>query len=147
MAEAGNTYNYALSTIVEKGYKIFLIPDKREGFFGDYWAINQTHKFVGSSPLVVLGLIGIWEKYGNDWWISRENSPKNYLSLIEDRAFPDEPTDFENLSDADFNTFVSEYKLLFKAIRSWNKFEIKDGVSRKEMYDIVNNYWEEENEE
>ena len=141
MAEAGNTFNYALSTIVEKGYKVFLVPDKREDFFGDYWAINKTHRFAGSSPLVVLGLIGIWEKYGDDWWSNPENSPKDYLSLIENRAFPNELADFENLSDMEFNKFVSEYQLLFEVLRSWNLSEIKDGISRGEMFEIINNYW------
>ncbi|MFL0171627.1 hypothetical protein [Tenacibaculum maritimum] len=144
VGEAGNTFNYALSVIVSKGYKIFLVPDKREDFFGDYWAINKTHRFVGSSPLVVLGLIGIWENYGDDWWNNQEKSPKDYLSLIENRALPNELADFENLTDIQFNRFVSEYRLLFRVLESWDVGQIKEGISRKELFDIINNYWKKE---
>ena len=144
MAEAGNTYNYALAVIVKKGYKIFLVPDKRDDFFGEYWAINKTHRFVGSSPLVVLGLIGIWEDFGDNWWSNSDKNPKSYLSKIENRALPDELADFENLSDAEFNEFVTEYRMLFEALKSWNLSPIKEDITRKELFDIINNYWKEE---
>ncbi|WP_442264582.1 hypothetical protein ACSIGC_09455 [Tenacibaculum sp. ZS6-P6] len=145
MAEAGNTYNYALTTIIDKGFKVFIIPDQRENYFGEYWAINNTHKFIGSSPLVILGLIGVWEKYGDDWWENHQKTPKNYLSILENRAFPDCVSDFENISESDFKIFVSEYQLLFKATKAWNKFKITENITRKELFYIVNNYWKEEN--
>jgi hypothetical protein len=34
IADALNTYNWALTIIKSKGYKIFLYPDRREEYYG-----------------------------------------------------------------------------------------------------------------
>ncbi len=144
LAEAGNTYNYALAAIVAKGYKIFMVPDSREEFYGDIWAIGEERRFVGSTPLVVLGLIGIWEKFGDDWWTNPEKSPKqNYLNLIEDRALPDELADFDRYTEEEFALFVKDYQLLFEVLGR-KKYPIADDITRAELFEIINKYWMED---
>ena len=76
---------------------------------------------------------------------------ENYTQLITvaqviNSQVLNELADFQNLSDVEFNQFVSEYKLLFDVIKSWNLYKIKDGINREEMFNIINNYWKEENE-
>lgn len=70
IADAMNTYNVALNIIKEKGYKIFLYPDEREEFLGDFWAIKGSREFIGSDPLRLLGVISIWENTGDNILIS-----------------------------------------------------------------------------
>lgn len=45
IADAINTYNTALAVIKSKGFKVFLYPDSREAYLGDFWAIRDKQEF------------------------------------------------------------------------------------------------------
>ncbi len=110
LAEAGTTYNYALAVIYDKGYKVFLYPDPHDEGNDDLWAIKDGWEFVASNPLTLLGLIGIWERFGDDW---QQGIPGYYHQLFE-RTFPDD--DYASLDDERFDELVQELRIFFNAI-------------------------------
>jgi len=136
ITDAGNTYNDALSVIKDKGYKIFLLPDIREEYLGDYWAIKDNRDFIASDPLRLLGLISMWEKFGDNW-LEVENN-EDLDDLILSRALPDNESDFEKLTPDEFISFVNDYKIFFKAIHY--EVEIRDDISRKALFIIIDTF-------
>lgn len=143
IADAMNTYKYALTIVRDKGYKIFFIPDPREEFFGDYWAVKDGRDFIGGDPLRLLGLIGIWERYGDDWYTGPEQPDSTLDDKILDRAMPDEVADFEKLSDEEFAAFVADYRVFFETM---DLDEIKENITREEMFHLINELYQNEEE-
>lgn len=139
IADAMNTYNLALKIIKSKGYKIFLYPDEREEYLGDFWAIKGEREFIGSDPLRLLGIISIWDNTGDDW--RNNNFPNEDLyDEILSRALPDAVDDFNNLSDEKFKIMVSDYKVFFKNVIEQ---ELPDNPSKQEMFEIINSLYNE----
>jgi hypothetical protein len=143
MADALNTYQYAFDVIMEKGYKIFFIPDPREEFDGDYWAIKDRRDFIASDPLRLLGLISIWEEFGNTWY-TQPKRPLQSNAYIMDRALPDTVEDFEQMSQTDFEAFISDYQILFEALGK--DYPLHPNMTRQAMFDTLEHFykWEEE---
>ncbi len=102
LVDAMNTYNHSLMLIKHKGYKIFFYPDEREEFFGDFYAINEGKRFIASDPLRLLGLITIWENYGNDWQNQTKIKYEDLYDEVLTLALPDKLEDIEKLTDKDF---------------------------------------------
>ncbi|MFD2562900.1 hypothetical protein [Aquimarina rubra] len=142
IADAMNTYNIALRIILSKGYKVFLIPDKREEYFGDFCAVKDNRKFIGGDPLRVLGLISIWENTGDDWQnshFSEQNvKTESLYDKILSRAYPDSVEDFNSLSDKEFSDFVLDYRLFFTHVLD-EKFP--KNPSRKDMFQLVSTFY------
>jgi len=138
IADARNTYNLALKIIKSKGYKIFLYPDEREEYLGDFWAIKGKREFIGSDPLRLLGIISIWENTGDDW---RNNnfSEEDLYDTILSRALPDNVEDFNKLLDEEFRDLVSDYKVFFNNVI---KKQIPDNPSTQEMFNLVKSLYE-----
>ncbi|WP_420574047.1 hypothetical protein [Kordia sp.] len=138
IADAMNTYNLALKIIKSKGYKIFLYPDDREEYLGDFWAIKGDREFIGGDPLRLLGIISIWENTGDDW--QNNNFPEEDLyDEILSRALPDSVDDFNDLSDEKFKILVSDYSIFFKNVV---EEELPENPSRQEMFEIINSLYE-----
>ncbi|WP_298545006.1 hypothetical protein [uncultured Aquimarina sp.] len=142
IADAMNTYNTALKIILSKGYKIFLIPDKREEYFGDFCAVKGNRKFIGGDPLRVLGLVSIWENTGDDWQnshFSEQNiNEESLYDQILSRAYPDSVEDFNSLSDKEFKDFVLDYRLFFTDVLD-EKFP--KSPSREDMFQLVSTFY------
>lgn len=137
-----NTYNPALRVIAGKGYKLFLYPDDRDGFLGKFWAIKNNRNFVADDPLRLLGLISVWETYGDRWNGHKDKTPydnRNLHDEIVTRAFPENAEEIENLSESEFNNYVSDYRIFFSAFTS--KEIIPDNVTREAFFDIVDNFY------
>ena len=142
IADAMNTYNIALRIIISKGYKIFLIPDKREDYMGDFCVVKGNHKFIGSDPLRVLGLVSIWENTGDDWQNSRFSeqniNEESLYDKILSRAYPDGVEDFKNLSDKEFTDFVLDYRLFFEDVLGE---EFPQNPTSQEMFELVSTFY------
>ncbi len=68
MADAMNTYNVALLTLKQKGYRLWLDPsENNQGDYGQWCAEKDGRMFIAWDPLRLLGLVGIWEQRGDDW--------------------------------------------------------------------------------
>jgi hypothetical protein len=85
-------------------------------------------------------MISIWEEYGDDWYHNPKIKTEKIGQLLDDRAYPDDVSDFEKLSDEEFRSFVSDYKEFF-SIHIFPDIEIPENVSREKMYDIVTTYY------
>ncbi|AWH85982.1 hypothetical protein HYN59_13075 [Flavobacterium album] len=137
-----NTYNPTLRVIMSKGYRIFLFPDHREEFYGDYWAIKGNRKIVAADPLRLLGLISMWETYGDGWYGKSDKTSYEHRNLFDEiaaRAFPNNPEEIESLSNEEFNDYVSDYRLFFNSFTS--KEILPQNVSRKDFYTIIDNFY------
>ncbi|MEW7280369.1 hypothetical protein ABW636_17395 [Aquimarina sp. 2201CG1-2-11] len=136
IADAMNTYNLGLKIILSKGYKIFLIPDKREGYVGDFCAVKGSRTFFGSDPLRLLGIISIWENTGDDW---QSHMPEeDFYDEILSRAYPDSVEDYNKLSDKEFADFVSDYRMFFEDVL-YEKFP--KNPSREDLFQLVNTFY------
>ncbi|WP_299242910.1 hypothetical protein [uncultured Aquimarina sp.] len=136
IADAMNTYNIALKIIRSKGYKIFLIPDKREKYMGDFCAVKGNRKFIGGDPLRVLGLVSIWENTGDDW---QSHMPEeDFYDEILSRAYPDSVEDYNKLSDKEFKDFVMDYSMFFTDVLD-EKFP--KSPSREDMFQLVSTFY------
>ncbi len=140
IADAMNTYNPTLQIIKSKGYKIFLYPDTREEFLGDFWAIKDGREFIGEDPLRVLGLITLWENNGDQWRQKNIPTEDHYNNILE-RTFPDTVQDIEKLTPKEFNELIIDYSLFFKTLRI--DIDIPSNISRQKMFDIINSYYKE----
>lgn len=137
IADAMNTYNLALKVIKSKGYKIFLYPDEREEYLGDFWAMKGKREFIGGDPLRLLGIISIWENTGDDW--QNNNLPDEDLyDEVLSRALPDNVEDFNNLTPSEFNELVSDYRIFFDNVI---EEQIPEKPSRQEMFDLINSLY------
>jgi hypothetical protein len=140
ISDAGNTYNYALTIIKNKGYKIFLVPDAREEFLGDFWAIKDRRDFIAADPLRLLALINIWEELGDEWYTKPTYKIERlYNQIIEVALY--EKQEIMNLQDLDFQLLVDDYQILFEALN----IELPDSwSSSKEAFgEVLANFWRE----
>jgi hypothetical protein len=135
-----NTYNAALRIIKSKGYKVFLYPDEREEYLGNYWAIKGECDFIAEDPLRLLGLISIWEAYGNEWNNQKQKAGyENVREEILDRAFPDSFADIENLSEEAFQQLVADYQLFWQRI--FPKNILPENVTREAFFEALTNFY------
>ncbi|SFE66544.1 hypothetical protein SAMN04487969_10523 [Paenibacillus algorifonticola] len=79
MADAVNTYNYALNIIKELGFSISIL-DHEESF--DWEAKKESNTFIASDPLRLLGLILIGTEYGEEW--NGMNIPNHYDLILKE---------------------------------------------------------------
>ncbi|MCE3227591.1 MAG: hypothetical protein K0S32_2142 [Bacteroidetes bacterium] len=142
MTDHPNIYNCALTVLKSKGFKLMIWPNPSEENPANctYWAKKGGRNFDAQDPLRLLGMISIWEEYGDDWYHNPKVKTEKIRQLLDDRAYPDDVSDFEKLSDEEFRSFVSDYKEFF-SIHIFPDIEIPENVSREKMYDIVTTYY------
>jgi hypothetical protein len=131
IVNALNTWMPALNILRKKGYKLFISPDHRKEFYGDFWAIRDGREFIASNPLELFGLIAIWEEYGDgDNWLPKKQKYVDIQDELERVIFPDDP--YSDFSDDEFAQ-VLEY---------WSDFFSMSGeplpATRQELYNYFN---------
>ena len=63
-----NTYNVALHTLNEKGYKIwFECDDDDSDDYGLWYAEKKERRFIASDPLRLLGVVAMHDHMGDEW--------------------------------------------------------------------------------
>jgi len=80
---AGNTYNPCLLVLSTKGYLIFAecLSNGRP-----LWcAIKDGHEFSAYSPPELLGIVGLWEAFGNNWNRQTPDLVGEILSAISEQ--------------------------------------------------------------
>jgi hypothetical protein len=130
LADAGNTYNHAFSIIVEKGYKLFLYPSHGETGF-DIWATKDGRDFIATNPLALLGLIEIWERFGDNW---RDQDVSDYYDVLMEKTFA--TNCYKNYDDIRYNTLKADLKLFFERIG----YKLSDDVTKEELVYIMDNF-------
>ena len=133
LADAANTYDRALAVVRKKGYHLFFYPGADEEGGGDtYWAIKDKRDFIASDPLGLLGLITMWEHFGDEW--QAHDVPRLYNELI-DVAYPED--DYAHLTDKEFAGVVEHLRPFFEAL--WEPLPAM--VSRGELAHIMHTYY------
>lgn len=138
ISDHSNTYNSALRIIKSKGFKIFLYPVEAAGDYGSYWAIKEKRNFLADDPLRLLGIITIWETFGDDW-IKQQFNYDNVFDEIASKAYPDSVADIEKLSKNEFDNLVADYRIFLNRI--FPKDIIPQNVTRQEFYNILDNWY------
>ena len=133
IADAPNTYHHALDIVLKKGYKVFFSPDEREEFEGDYWAIKDGRDFIASDPLRLIGLITIWEEFGDEWYKAGIGS--KVMDRIFDVAFPED--EFKELSDDEFHALKEDMEVFFHAVG----VEFDKEMNRERLSSLLNKYY------
>lgn len=139
IADAMNTHKFALQIIFKKGYKVFLVPDEREEYLGDYWAVLNDRDFIAGDPLRLLGLINIWEEFGDDWQKGRNKYAPKHKKMLLNRALPDSVEDYEQMTKAAFEQMTSDYELLFDAL--WVEYPEEAKASPQAFYDFMKKHF------
>ncbi len=85
LASAGNTSNPCLFILQKKGYKLKLLNLESERCL--YIGFKEGRQFVGDSAEELLGLVTLWEHFGDDWRAKAANLPDLYDNIpVEDEA-------------------------------------------------------------
>lgn len=91
LTDAGNTQNYALKKIYELGYTVSAVTESEcldDHMY--YYAKKNGETYLETSPMRLLGLLTIIEKYGQDWK-KRKDIPHRYsLQALETEEDYDE---------------------------------------------------------
>jgi len=132
LADAGNTYHRALAVVRSKGYHIYYYPDEDEEGGGNFWAIKDKRDFIASKPLGLLGLITMWEHFGDDWQAPKV--PDIYGEVIA-TAFPED--EYSALTDEAFAHVVEHLRPFFEAFGE----PLLATVSREELAHIMQTYY------
>jgi hypothetical protein len=111
IASAGNTVNHALAVLIGKGYSVVLHPAASDDGLSHYWATKDGRDFIASDPVEALGLVALWEQFGDDW--RDQPVPSRHDALLS-AAFPED--DYASLTDEQFTRVLSSYRALFEAI-------------------------------
>lgn len=103
IAEAGNTqFSYALGALAARGFTVVIRPETPDSE-QRYWAIHTDGtSLVGSSPLVLLGLLSLLDQMGEDWYRApRVRFPKaDVVDLTPDGLDHTEDADLPRASEA-----------------------------------------------
>jgi len=75
---SGNTYNPSLIALREKGYDVWLECGDEDRSL--WCARRDDHDFLAYSGPELLGLVTLWEHFGDDW---NRQVPDVYGELIE----------------------------------------------------------------
>jgi hypothetical protein len=64
LADGGNTYNPALLTLRSRGFSLELQTYEDH----NRWVARKDGRtFSAADPLALLGLVAVWEHFGDDW--------------------------------------------------------------------------------
>jgi hypothetical protein len=68
LTEAGNTWNPALETLHRRGYRLWVeLDDADDEAATVRCAQKDSHRFNAFGPVALLGLVALWEQFGDDW--------------------------------------------------------------------------------
>ena len=130
LADAMNTYNHALAALEARGYAVYLEPDEREDHLGSFWAIQEQRDFIASDPLRLLGLVAMWELFGNQW---HSTATQDIYGRVINASIP--CSGYSDLSDAQFDELVSNLSPFLHAMG----VEVSSSITRQELADLMAN--------
>jgi hypothetical protein len=135
IASAGNTGNHALDVLHAKGYSVVVYPDASDNGLNRYWATKDGRDFIAPDPVEVLGLVALWEQFGDDW---RDQRVPSHHDALMGAAFPED--DYASLTDEQFAQVLKSYRAFFAAI----DIQMPDHPTRAELAALVNSFYKRE---
>lgn len=133
IVDVPNTYNSALNILRQKEYSLYLMPDKREDYYGCYWAIKEDRDFIAENPLSLLGLVTLWEHYGDDWRKEAKERNVDIKVELENISYPEDA--YSNLSDLEFKNMLKYLKSFVEA--QW--VELPPDPTRDDIFKFFEN--------
>lgn len=148
MTDHPNLYNWALTILRNKGFKLLIWPDPedKDSSNDHYYAKKGDRDFNAEDPLRLLGMISIWENYGDEWYHEPLIPVENVWKVLEARAMPESLEEMEGYSEEDFQAYVSEYREFF-SLDLFPNIELPADISRQAFYEIVTTYYKMEFDE
>ncbi|MBC7865558.1 MAG: hypothetical protein IAF38_21470 [Bacteroidia bacterium] len=148
MTDHPNIFQYALAIIKSKGFKLYKIHHRTKENMGLYtwWAIKGKRNFDASDPLRLLGMISIWEEYGDDWYHQPKKAIEKEKSILSSYEFPENTEEFAKLNDEDFFAVVRDFKEYMETT-TWYKIKIEDSMTRKELHEQIKTYYKNPEDE
>lgn len=132
IASAGNTTNHALEVLGAKGYSVVLYPDASDDGLNRYWATKDGRDFIGHDPVEVLGLVALWEQFGDEW---RDRAVPSHHDALLSAAFPED--DYVSLTEQQFTNLLQSYRAFFDAI----DVQVPAHPTRAELAALVNSFY------
>lgn len=83
LTEFHGVSNVAILTLREKGYRVWWEASERPAA-DDWWAEKEGREFIATNPLVLLGLVALFESRGEDW--REKPGEQDLLSRIKNGA-------------------------------------------------------------
>lgn len=133
IASAGNTTHHVLAALKAKGYSVVLYPHADENGGYDYWATKDGRDFIASDPAQVLGLVTLWEQFGDDW---RDHPVPAHHDALLNAAFPDD--DYAELTDPQFAEVLQSYRVFFSSI----DVQMPEHPTRADLAALVSSFYE-----
>jgi hypothetical protein len=132
ITSAGNTANHALEVLKTKGYTVVLYPAADEDGLNDYWATKDGRDFIAADPVEVLGLVSLWEQFGDDW---RDRAVPSHHDALLHGAFPG--ADYASLTDEQFAAVLHSYRVFFAALG----IPLPNEPTRAELAALVSSFY------
>jgi len=136
MTDHPNLYKKALTIIKRKGYQLILWPTQQKNSLGTFIASKENRDFFAEDPLRLIGMITIWEELGNNWYTSSAFDSENILNELQEEAYPDSYSDYENFNDERLHAFIKKCQYFFKK-DYMPDIEIKKNISPAELYKAI----------
>lgn len=134
IASAGNTVNHALEALRAKGYTVVLRPAASDDALNQYWATRDGRDFIACDPVEVLGLISLWEQFGDEW---RDRAVPSHHDALMTAAFPED--DYASLTERQFARILESYRAFFDA----SDIPLPHHPTRAELAALVSSYYME----
>ena len=67
LVSAGNSETACLQAVREKGYKVSSVIEESENPTVHFTAKKDNNSFCADTGIELLGLIALWEHYGDNW--------------------------------------------------------------------------------
>jgi hypothetical protein len=139
IAEAGNTqHRFALGLLAHRGFVVVRSPDAEAAEIDELWAMHPDGTIlVGSSGLVLVGLLAILDELGDDWY----TAPR--VELPKGKTIDLAPEALARVADADLPATRDAFRR-FAAISGW---DVPCGDTREELVEAARNWLVKRNDD
>jgi hypothetical protein len=86
LSEVHDVSSVTVIILGERGYHVWWEASERPSA-DDWWAEKEGRQFVAKSPLVLLGLVALWESRGDEWQ-KKADEPDLVARLKEEALAP-----------------------------------------------------------
>jgi hypothetical protein len=87
-------------------------------------------------------MISLWETLGDNWQTQDKLTCEKLYNEIRKKAFPNNATEIENLTDAEFTALVAEYRIFFNSLGLIDKMPLT--ITRQTFFEVISTYYKED---
>lgn len=131
-----NVNNHALTALRRKGYRLLVIPPGDDHTEAWYWALKDERSFDAPDPIRLLGLVSVWEAFGDDWYDRPGIPVEDLMDRLWQRGDPEHAHDFGAMSDDEFDSMLNDY-IAFSGRPQFPDVTVEPGMTRDELFEVV----------